>query len=76
MVLENSRNKSSLLGFQHEPENLVCFAKELNIPSTQEELRKSMTEWYGYDKLTCLNEMLSAFVAGKLKIWNTLNYLI
>lgn len=38
MVLENSRNKSSVLGFQHEPENLVRFAKELNIPSTQEEL--------------------------------------
>ena len=52
MVLENSRNKSSVLGFQYEPEYLVCFAKKSDIPNTHEELRKSVNEWYGCGKWT------------------------
>ena len=52
MVFENSRNKSSVLGFHYEPENLVCFAKESDIPNLHNELRESITECYGYGKLT------------------------
>lgn len=45
MVLEKSENKSSLLGFQYEPEysdvHKVCFAKEQDIPRTLEESTKN-----------------------------------
>ena len=44
--------KSSVLGFHYEPENLVCFAKESDIPNLHNELRESITECYGYGKLT------------------------
>ena len=52
MTLANSRNKRSVLGFQHEPEKLnatkVCFPKERDSPNTYVESRKrqSVTEWY------------------------------
>lgn len=72
MVFENSRNKSSVLGFHYEPENLVCFAKASDIPNMHNELRESITECYGYGKLTHWVEMPSAFVAVKLKTWTTL----
>ena len=49
---QDSRNKSSVLGFQYEPENLFCFAKELDIPSTHKELRKSIPQCYGCGKFT------------------------
>lgn len=42
-VLGNSRNKSSVFGFQYETGNLVCFAKKSDTPNVHEKLRKSVT---------------------------------